>query len=131
MQHFWIPASATADSRRLIRTRALRGFADGLVSILLPSYLTALGLSATQIGIILFGTLFGSALVTLWAGFAAHRLGCRRLLLGASVLMLATGLLFSYVRTLWPLFAVAFVGTLNPSAGDVSLFLPLEQAALA
>ena len=131
MQHFWIPASATADSRRLIRTRALRGFADGLVSILLPSYLTALGLSATQIGIILFGTLLGSALVTLCAGLAAYRVGYRRLLLGACVLMLMTGLLFSYVRTFWPLFVAAFIGTLNPSAGDVSLFLPLEQASLA
>jgi MFS family permease len=131
MRHFWLPASATADSRRLITTRALRGFADGLVSILLPSYLTALGLSATQIGIILFGTLSGSALVTLCAGFAAHRVGYRRLLLGACGLMLATGLLFSCLRTFWLLFIVAFVGTLNPSAGDVSLFLPLEQAALA
>jgi MFS family permease len=125
------PLSATSDSRRLIVTRALRGFADGLVSILLPSYLTALGLSATQIGIILFGTLFGSALVTLWAGFAAHRRGCRPLLLGACVLMLATGVLFSYLQTFFPLLVVAFIGTLNPSAGDVSLFLPLEQAALA
>jgi predicted MFS family arabinose efflux permease len=92
--------------------------------------LTALGLSATRIGIILFGTLFGSALVTLWAGLVAHRVGRRRLLLGSCALMLATGLGFTYVRSFWPLF-VAFVGTLNPSAGDVSLFLPLEQAALA
>jgi len=126
-----MPASATAESRTLITTRAFRGFADGLVSIILPSYLSALGFNATQIGIILFGTLFGSALVTLWAGLAARRIGCRRLLLSACVLMLATGLLFSYLRTFWPLFVVAFIGTLNPSAGDVSLFLPLEQAALA
>jgi MFS family permease len=131
MRRYWIPVTATADSRRLIVSRALRGFADGLVSISLPSYLTALGFSAIQIGIILFGTLFGSALVTLWAGLAAHRLGCRRLLLGACVLMLATGLLFSYLQAFWPLFVVAFIGTLNPSAGDVSLFLPLEQAVLA
>src|SRR5690348_12382967 len=124
----WFPVSATVDSRRLIATRALRGFADGVVSILLPSYLTALGFSATRIGIILFGTLFGSALVTLWAGFAAQRFGYRRLLLGACALMLATGLLFSYFQSFWPLLAVAFIGTLNPSAGDVSLFLPLEQA---
>jgi MFS family permease len=75
--------------------------------------------------------LSGSALVTLWAGLAAHRIGSRRLLLGACMLMLATGLLFSCARGFWPLFVVAFVGTLNPSAGDVSLFLPLEQAALA
>src|SRR5580693_5993996 len=46
---FWIPDSATADSKRLVGTRALRGFADGAVSILLPSYLTALGLSGIQI----------------------------------------------------------------------------------
>ncbi|MBV8454607.1 MAG: MFS transporter [Deltaproteobacteria bacterium] len=131
MRHSWIPASATADSRRLIATRALRGFADGLVSILLPSYLTALGLSITQIGIILFGTLLGSALVTLCAGLAANRVGYRRLLLGACVMMLMTGLLFSYVRTFWLLLVAAFIGTLNPSAGDVSLFLPLEQASLA
>lgn len=131
MSCFGIPVSATADGRRLIATRALRGFADGLVSILLPSYLTALGFSATRIGIILFGTLFGSALVTLWAGLAARRFGYRRLLLGACALMLTTGLLFSYFQSFWSLLVVAFIGTLNPSAGDVSLFLPLEQAALA
>ena len=38
---------------------------------------------------------------------------------------------FALPRSFWPLFVVAVVGTLNPSAGDVSLFLPLEQAALA
>jgi MFS family permease len=131
MGQWWMPDSAGADSYRLVGTRALRGFADGLVSILLPSYLTALGLSATQIGVILFGTLSGSALITLCAGLVAPRIGCRRLLLAACGLMFATGLLFSYVRAFWPLFVVAFIGTLNPSAGDVSLFLPLEQAALA
>jgi MFS family permease len=127
----WFPASATADSNRLVATRALRGLADGAVSVLLPSYLSALGLGATQIGIIVFGTLFGSALVTLWAGLAGQRIGRRRLLLGACGLMTATGLGFIYVRSFWPLFAVALVGTLNPSSGDVSVFLPLEQAALA
>ena len=127
----WFPASATADSNRLVATRALRGLADGAVSVLLPSYLSALGLGATQIGIIVFGTLFGSALVTLWAGLAGQRIGRRRLLLGACGLMMATGLGFIYARSFWSLFAVALVGTLNPSSGDVSVFLPLEQAALA
>jgi MFS family permease len=99
--------------------------------VLLPSYLSTLGFGAAQIGIIVFGTLFGSALVTLWAGLAGQRIGRRRLLLGACGLMMATGLGFTYVKSFWPLFAVAFVGTLNPSSGDVSVFLPLEQAALA
>src|SRR5439155_8141952 len=32
---------------------------------------------------------------------------------------------------LWPLLVVAFIGTLNPSSGDVSVFLPLEHSRLA
>jgi Major Facilitator Superfamily len=45
--------------------------------------------------------------------------------------MAATGFGFASVTWFWPLVLVAFVGTLNPSGGDVSLFLPTEQAALA
>ncbi len=124
-------ATATGDSKRLIATRALRGMADGAVSVLLPSYLGAIGLSPAQIGMIVFSTLLGSALETLGAGFVTGRIGKRRMFIGASILMFATGLGFTFARSFWLLFIVAFVGTMNPSAGDVSLFLPLEQAALA
>ena len=128
---FWLPPSASADSKRLLLTRALRGFADGAVSVLLPGYLTALGFSSFQIAAIIFATLTGSAALTLWIGFAANRIGRRRVLLAACALMFATGAGFTLVTAFWPLFVVAFVGTLNPSAGDVSLFLPVEQSALA
>src|SRR5260221_14164122 len=89
------PPSATADGKRLIVTRALRGIGDGAASVLLASYLSAIGLSPAQIGVVVFATLFGSALVTLWAGFATHRIGTRRMFLGASVVMVATGLGFT------------------------------------
>ncbi len=52
-------------------------------------------------------------------------------MLAACALMFATGIGFATVTAFWPLFIIAVVGTLNPSAGDVSLFLPVEQAALA
>lgn len=128
---FWFPPSATADSARLLATRALRGFADGAVSVLLHGYLTAVGFSSLQIAAIIFATLTGSAALTLWIGLVANRIGRRRVLLGACALMIATGVGFALVTAFWPLFIVAFVGTLNPSAGDVSLFLPVEQSALA
>jgi predicted MFS family arabinose efflux permease len=35
------------------------------------------------------------------------------------------------VVSFWPLLVIAVVGTLNPSAGDVSVFLPTEQAYVA
>jgi MFS family permease len=44
--------------------------------------------------------------------------------------MTATGLAFATVQSFWPLLVVAFVGTLNPSSGDVSVLLPLEQSLL-
>ena len=46
------------------------------------------------------------------------------------VVMALTGLGFAWLQGFWPLLLVAFVGTLNPSSGDVSLFLPTEQAVL-
>src|SRR5205823_141082 len=60
-----------------------------------------------------------------------HRFRAGRLLQAAALLMAATGLGFAGGASFWPLLVVAFVGTLNPSAGDVSVFLPLEHARLA
>jgi MFS family permease len=114
----------------LISSRAVRAFGDGFVSVLLPVYLTGLGFSGFQVGVLTTATLVGSAALTLLVGLVAYRLRRRRLLSSAAVLMLATGLGFAFVHDFWPLVIVAFVGTLNPSSGDVSVFLPLEQSLL-
>lgn len=131
--HWWqlIPAGLQPDARRLLLGKGLRAFTDGLVSIILPAYLLKLGYSAFEIGAIVTSTLLGSALLTLAIGLFAHGFPGRRLLLGACALMVATGIAFALVSGFWPLLLVAFVGTINPSAGDVSIFLPVEQALLS
>jgi len=83
------------------------------------------------VGAVSTATVLGSALLTLALGFVAHRVPRRGALLAASVLMSATGFGFVAVQGLWPLLVVAFVGTLNPSSGDVSVFLPLEHTVIA
>jgi MFS family permease len=115
----------------LLTTRGLRAFGDGLVSLLLPVYLVGRGFGAVEVGAIATATLAGSSLLTLLVGLHAHRFPARGVLLGAALLMALTGAAFALVAGFWPLLLVALVGTLNPSAGDVSLFLPVEQAALA
>src|SRR5215813_5852136 len=90
-----LPESATPDARRLLWTRSLRGFADGVVSVLLADYLLRLGFSAAQVGVVVTSTLLGSAVLTIAVGLGAHRLEHRILLLAASALMLFTGLLFA------------------------------------
>ena len=126
-----LPEGVSPAARTLLIGRGLRAFADGFVSLLLPAYLTVLGFGPLRVGILATATLVGSALLTLWAGFAAHRFGRQHLLVAASVLMILTGAGFLLETDYWPLLAIAFVGTLNPSSGDVSVFLPLEQALLA
>ncbi|HTO52573.1 MAG TPA: MFS transporter [Myxococcota bacterium] len=119
------------DSLRLTVARGLRGFADGAVSVVLPAYLLGIGLSQVQVGAIATATLVGSALLTLCVGLAGGRFAARQVLLASCALLALTGLGFASQTALAPLLLVAFVGTMNPTAGDVSIFLPTEQALLA
>ena len=98
---------------------------------MLPVYLVELGYGALATGMIATATLLGSAMLTLLAGASTGRAPVKTLLSGAAVLMTLTGMGFATIGDFWPLVLIAFVGTLNPSSGDVSVFLPLEQAELA
>jgi len=102
-----------------------------MISLVLPAYLIALGYGAVQAGLIATATLTGSAVLTLSVGLYAHRADGRSLLMASSVLMAVTGIAFTLFQDLGPLLLVALIGTLNPSSGDVSIFLPLEQAKLS
>jgi MFS family permease len=116
---------------RLLVAKGMRAFGDGYVSILLPVYLLELGCSPLQVGVLATATLVGSGLLSLVVGLHAYRFHYRALLLAATALMGATGLGFALVTDFWPLLLIAFAGTLNPSSGDVSVFLPLEHAVLS
>lgn len=126
----WLPPETTSDAAVVVAARGVRAFGDGFVSVLLPVYLLTLGFDEVQIGAVATATLLGSAALTLLVGLMAHRFRTRRLLASAALLMAATGVGFVVVHQFWPLLLVAFVGTLNPSSGDVSVFLPLEQSVL-
>jgi MFS family permease len=116
---------------RILAAKALRAFADGFIAVVLPAYLLALGLGQLEVGLIGTATLAGSALATLAVGRWGHRCSIRRLLLAASLAMAATGFAFAGLSSLWPLLIVAFMGPLNPSSGDASVFLPLDHTMLA
>ena len=101
------------------------------MAVLLPVYLLALGFTPLQVGILATASLLGSALLTIGIGLLGARHDHRRLLLAAAGLMVATGAAFVGLRSYGPLLLVAFAGTVNPSAGSVSIFVPLEHAVLA
>lgn len=126
-----LPAGVAPAAFPILAARALRGFGDGYVAVLLPAYLLALGFDQLHVGILTTATLAGSALAMLGVGTLGYRWTVRRLLLSAALLMTFTGFSVASVSSFWPLLVVAFVGTLNPGASDVSVFLPLEHARVA
>jgi MFS family permease len=125
-----LPPGTSGDALRVLAARGVRAFADGFVALLLPIYLVDLGFNSLAVGAIVASTLIGTALLTLWVGMIANRHSRRILLIAASVLMAATGAAFATVTAFWPLLIIAFVGTINPTSGDASIFQPLEQTVL-
>ena len=115
-----------SDIRLLLVARGIRGFGDGFAAIVLPAYLVAIGFGTVEIGIVAAASLFGSALLTLGVGVVAPRYELRHLLIAGAVLMAATGVMLN-VEDLLLIVVVAFIGTVNPSAGDVGVLVPLEQ----
>lgn len=132
-EEWWrpLPPGLPRDALRLLAARALRAFVDGMMAVLLPLHLHAQGFSPLAIGALLTATLVGSALATLAVGWLSHRLTRRAWLALGCAVMAATGLGFAATQDYALLLAIAFLGTLNPSSGDVSMFLPLEHTALA
>ena len=115
----------------LYAARALRGFGDGFAIIILPAYMTALGYDAIAVGLVATASLLGTALLTLIVGWVAPRHDLRAMMLAGAGLMAATGLAFPQVEHFFLIALVAFVGTINPSGGDLGVLVPLEHAALA
>ena len=121
----------TRDGRLLFLTRLTRLFAYGLLSVVLAFYLTGLGLSASQTGLLLTLTLVGDTAVSLYLTTRADRLGRRRMLIIGALLMVAAGLAFAWTDNFLLLVVAGTIGVISPSGNEVGPFLPIEQAALA
>ncbi|HYX81941.1 MAG TPA: MFS transporter [Gemmatimonadales bacterium] len=119
------------DRRLLLLARSLRLFAYGGLSVVLVFYLTARGLTTSQIGLLLTLTLVGDTIVSLLLTTRADRMGRRRMLLVGAVLMAAAGLVFAISSNFLILLFTATIGVISPSGNEVGPFFPIEQAALA
>jgi MFS family permease len=118
------------DGRLLFVTRSTRLFAYGALSVVLVLYLTGLGLTAAQTGLLLTLTLAGDTAISLWLTTRADRFGRRQTLLVGAALMVAAGLVFASTRSFVWLAVAGTLGVISPSGNEVGPFLPIEQAAL-
>src|SRR5438105_7028904 len=119
------------DVVNLYAARAARGFGDGFAAIILPAYLLEIGFNPFAIGLVATAALLGSAATTMAVGFLSPRYHLRTLLLACAALMVLTGVAIPSFQHLIFIALVAFIGTMNPTTGDIGVHVPLEQAALA
>src|SRR5580704_18008107 len=95
-------AARRRDLRLILAARAARNFGDGFAVIILPAYLTAIGYAPAQIGLI-----------------------------AGALLMAATGLTMPNAQHIALILLIAFIGTMNPSTGDMGVLVPIEHTLLA
>jgi MFS family permease len=121
----------SSDGWILFGTRFVRLFAYGMISVVLVFYLAELGLSDSEIGMLLSLTLIGDIAVSLLITTRADRWGRRTMLVAGAILMAIGGIVFAATDSFAILLIAATVGVLSPSGGEVGPFLPIEQAGLS
>jgi MFS family permease len=129
-----IPVSLRAlprDAVVLFLTRFIRLFAYGALSVVLVFYLVSLGLTESQVGLLLTLTLAGDIAVSLLLTTRADRMGRRRALIAGAILMAGAGIAFASTHNLLFLIVAGTIGVISPSGNEVGPFLSIEQAALS
>src|SRR5258708_10385555 len=119
------------DARLLFLTRFTRLFAYGALSVVLVFYLTGIGLTESQVGMLLTLTLLGDTVVSMVLTTQADRIGRRRMLIVGSILMAGAGTAFAFTSNFLFLLIAGTIGVVSPSGNEVGPFLSIEQAALA
>src|SRR5437899_975762 len=127
-----IPVSLRAlprDAAILFLTRFTRLFAYGALSVVLVFYLVSLGLTATQVGLLLTLTLAGDMAISLLLTTRADRIGRRRMLIMGAVLMAGAGIAFPSAKNLLFLLVAGTIGVISPGGHAGGPFLSMERAA--
>lgn len=119
------------DTKLLILQRFVRLFAYGASTLILVSYLGALGISDTRIGLFMTLTLIGDVVISLILTLITDSIGRRWMLCLGAVLMAASGVVFGLFDNYWVLLAAAIFGIISPSGNEIGPFRAIEESTLA
>lgn len=121
---------SNTDRRLLLAGRGLRAFGFGFCAVLIGVYLERRGLSPVLIGLTLGVALAAASLSGLAMASLAARLGRRRALSIAGLLMAITGLDLALAGQPALLVASGLTGMLGAASVDLGPFASVEQAVL-
>ncbi|KAI1752892.1 major facilitator superfamily domain-containing protein [Xylaria castorea] len=115
----------------IILARTCRMFAYGTNSLILAIFFSALGVTDNQIGLFMSLTLVGDVLLGTLLSLVADRIGRRRVLMGGSMLMITSGVIFAVFENFWILLLGAIVGVISVTGGDFGPFRSIEESILS
>ncbi|KEF55855.1 uncharacterized protein A1O9_07435 [Exophiala aquamarina CBS 119918] len=122
---------APADTQILILQRFVRLFAYGGSTLILASYLSALGNPNARIGLFMTLTLAGDVFLSFLLTLVADGLGRRAILVLGAALMSVSGVVFASSGNFWVLLAAAIVGVISPSGNEIGPFRAIEESTIA
>ncbi|OAA38557.1 Major facilitator superfamily domain, general substrate transporter [Metarhizium rileyi] len=122
---------STADAKLLCAQRFVRMFAYGGSTLILASYLSALDISDSRIGMFMTLTLVGDGIISFFLAVFADALGRRAVLALGSLLMVASGVAFGLTSNYVILLAAAVFGVISPSGNETGPFRAVEESTLA
>ncbi|HZU99297.1 MAG TPA: MFS transporter [Planctomycetota bacterium] len=102
----------------------------GTVGILIGNYLAKVGLTTTEMGVVMGAGLAGNTFNAAVATFYGDRLGRRRLLIALAILMGVGGVLVTMEARIAFLAAAAFIAMTNANGRERGASLILEQSML-
>ena len=105
---------SSIDAKILISMRYLRFVAFGASTLILVSYLSALGISESYAGIFMSLTVFGDIFISFVITLFADRLGRRNVIAVGSLLMSISGIVFALTDNYWALLIAAVIGVISP-----------------
>lgn len=105
---------SSRDVKFLCAQRFVRLFAYGGTTLILASYLSAIGISDDRIGLFMTLTLIGDVVISFFLTLFADRMGRKAVLSLGSVLMVGSGVVFALFGDYWILLAAAVFGVISP-----------------
>ncbi|GAV53560.1 hypothetical protein ZYGR_0AK00620 [Zygosaccharomyces rouxii] len=109
----------------------LRLLSYGITNQVLTLFLNAIQMSESQIGWFMSLTLVGDVVCSYILTWYADVWGRRTVLVYGSVMMLLSGLVFSFSTNFYWLLIFAIFGVISPSSDEVGPFKSIEEAMLA
>ena len=123
--------TASADLRRTMVARGVRGLASGYLSVVIGVELHRQGLSGLQIGFVLGAILGGAAIALLTVRHFADKAGRRRMYVGGYLAQAAAGLVLVLSPVWWLVALIGLTGAMSGEIVDSGALGSLEQVMLA